>query len=161
MSNTIPISAITDHDRLSGLSKRVIALLTLVMLVDSFDQTALAFAAPDVFLLYVVTAMAGFSVLGLQNTLHGVAGAIYPTSVRANGVGWALSVAKIGAIAGPFVGGILMASNASVKELFLAAAIPLVVCIVSAALLRRLYNSHVDSDTAVASPPFEQAGTNL
>ncbi|CAJ0737259.1 MFS transporter [Pandoraea apista] len=122
---------------------------------------ALGMLGNDVFLLYVVTAMAGFSVLGLQNTLHGVAGAIYPTSVRANGVGWALSVAKIGAIAGPFVGGILMASNASVKELFLAAAIPLVVCIVSAALLTRLYNSHVDSDTAVASPPFEQAGTNL
>lgn len=186
MSNTIPISAITDHDRLSGLSKRVIALLTLVMLVDSFDQAALAFAAPSLIKAWGISALSMGSVFSLQlvglmigGILLGYVGdrfgrkvavvwGVYlfgilslATAIRANGVGWALSVAKIGAIAGPFVGGILMASNASVKELFLAAAIPLVVCIVSAALLRRLYNSHVDSDTAVASPPFEQAGTNL
>lgn len=112
---------------------------------------ALGMLGNNAFLLYAVIAMAGFSVVGLQNTLHGVAGAIYPTAVRANGVGWALSIAKIGAIAGPFVGGMLMTSNASVRELFFAAAIPLLVCIASAALLRRLYNSHVNCNTPVAN----------
>ncbi len=118
---------------------------------------ALGMLGNNASLLYAVIAMAGFSVLGLQNTLHGVAGAIYPTPVRANGVGWALSVAKIGSIAGPFIGGMLMASNASVKELFLAAAIPLLVCIASAALLRRLYNSHVECNTTDASHAGEHA----
>jgi|UPI0007C5D2DA AAHS family 4-hydroxybenzoate transporter-like MFS transporter len=110
-------------------------------------------------LLYVAIAMAGFCVVGLQNSLHGVAGAIYPTPFRANGVGWALSVAKIGSIAGPFIGGMMMAMNASVLSLFLAAAAPLLVCITSGALLKRLYKTH-DLGTApsIEEQPGQAAG---
>jgi MFS transporter, AAHS family, 4-hydroxybenzoate transporter len=47
-----------------------------------------------------------------------VTGLFYPTSHRALGTGWASSVAKLGSIAGPFVGGVVLASGLPVQHIF-------------------------------------------
>jgi len=40
-----------------------------------------------------------------------IAGVYYPSAIRANGAGWATSIAKIGGIAGPMIGGYVLASG--------------------------------------------------
>ena len=59
----------------------------------------------------------------------------YPVSYRANGVGWALSVAKVGSIAGPVIGGMLLSAHLPVSNLFFIAATPLIVAFGSCVLL--------------------------
>jgi AAHS family 4-hydroxybenzoate transporter-like MFS transporter len=79
--------------------------------------------------------------------LHGISGSIYPTRIRSNGVGWALGVAKIGSISGPMLAGLLLAHALPVRELFFAAAVPLLVALLSAFLLMRLYNRYVHAQS--------------
>lgn len=69
-------------------------------------------------LLPAAATAAGFFTIGVQNSLHGVAGSIYPTPIGANGMGWALGFGKIGSIAGPFIGGLLLSIALPVSQLF-------------------------------------------
>lgn len=86
-------------------------------------------------LLLPVSFLAGCFAFGGQTCLHGVVGTLYPTNIRANGVGWAIGIAKIGSIAGPFIAGLLL-PRLSGGQLFLAAASPLLVVAVLALALR-------------------------
>jgi len=55
---------------------------------------------------------------GAHYGMHSIAGLFYPSSFRANGAGWATSIAKIGSIAGPLIGGVILASHFPVKNIF-------------------------------------------
>jgi MFS transporter, AAHS family, 4-hydroxybenzoate transporter len=59
-------------------------------------------------LLVVGMLIGGIGVLGGQIGLNALCGTIYPTYMRAMGAGWALGLGRIGAIAGPALGGYLM-----------------------------------------------------
>lgn len=66
--------------------------------------------------------------VGAHFGLHSVAGIFYPSGYRANGAGWATSIAKIGSVLGPVIGGVTLSSRLPVKATFaLMAACPLVV----------------------------------
>jgi AAHS family 4-hydroxybenzoate transporter-like MFS transporter len=66
--------------------------------------------------------------LGAHAGLHSVAGIFYPSAYRGNGAGWATSIAKIGSILGPMIGGVTLSSRLPVKATFAIMAIcPLVV----------------------------------
>jgi MFS transporter, AAHS family, 4-hydroxybenzoate transporter len=54
------------------------------------------------------TFCAGFIVLGIQTGINVVGAMIYPTSLRANGSGWELGIGRLGSIAGPVIGGLLV-----------------------------------------------------
>lgn len=86
-------------------------------------------------LLFPTVFLAGFFAFGVQTCLHGVVGSLYPTRIRANGVGWAIGIAKIGSMLGPYIGGLLIAGLTS-QQLFMAAASPLVLVAVLAFALR-------------------------
>lgn len=133
--------------------------IVLFVLLGCPMVAVLGLAAQSAVLLFVTMTMAGFFVVGTQNSLHGISGSIYPTRVRTNGVGWALGVGKIGSISGPFLGGLLLARGLPVPELFVAAATPLLIALASAFLLMRLYNRHVHgrdsgSDRGTGDDPF-------
>src|SRR6185503_19301285 len=81
-------------------------------------------AADSTWLLMLATFGAGCAVIGGQTNLHSIAGKFYPTFIRANGVGWANGVGRIGSVAGPGIGGMLIALNLPTSQLFLFAAIP-------------------------------------
>lgn len=66
----------------------------------------------------------GFCVLGLQAGLNAMAGILYPTSCRANGVGHAFGLGRIGAVVGPLAGGVLIGMHVSMQTMFMLAAIP-------------------------------------
>jgi AAHS family 4-hydroxybenzoate transporter-like MFS transporter len=113
-----------------GLSAIIVLALLAIPAV-----AALGALNGDSGLLLPASFLAGCFAFGGQTCLHGFVGSLYPTPVRANGVGWAIGIAKIGSIAGPFIGGMLL-PRLSGSQLFLAAASPLVVVTILALTLR-------------------------
>jgi AAHS family 4-hydroxybenzoate transporter-like MFS transporter len=55
--------------------------------------------------------------------LHSIAGIFYPSAYRGSGAGWAISVAKIGSIAGPLIAGRLLETSLPVQNIFAVVAI--------------------------------------
>jgi len=80
--------------------------------------------AHQMFLLYLLVAVAGAATIGTQNIANAYVSQYYPISMRSTGLGWALGIGRIGAIVGPTFGGILLSSNTSVQFNFIAFAIP-------------------------------------
>jgi len=56
---------------------------------------------------------AGFLVLGGQLGLNASSATLYPTFMRSTGAGWSLGIGRVGSIAGPIVGGILISTGIS------------------------------------------------
>jgi MFS transporter, AAHS family, 4-hydroxybenzoate transporter len=82
---------------------------------------------------------AGAGIVGMQNGLNAGAGLIYPTDLRANGVGYALGIGRVGSIAGPLLGSALTRLDVSPNAFFYVAALgPLLCACCCAALLRLL-----------------------
>ena len=50
----------------------------------------------------------GFFVAGGQNGLNTLSGTLYPEAMRSTGSGWAYGVGRVGSIAGPILGGVLI-----------------------------------------------------
>jgi AAHS family 4-hydroxybenzoate transporter-like MFS transporter len=84
-----------------------------------------------------------------------IAGVFYPSVIRANGAGWATSIAKIGAIAGPAVAGVLLAEGIMPIYLFALVAIcPMIlaVCAIGIGLVVRRERSRPSSALGLAEP---------
>jgi len=75
----------------------------------------------------VVLAIAGGGFIGSQLGLNGFCASMYPAETRSTGIGWALGVGRLGGIAGPIVGGALLALGRPGTEVLLYAAGPGVV----------------------------------
>ena len=75
----------------------------------------------------IVLAIAGGGFIGSQLGLNGFCASIYPAATRSTGIGWALGVGRLGGIAGPIVGGFLLALGRPATEVLLYAAGPGVV----------------------------------
>lgn len=78
--------------------------------------------------LYLVGAATGVFVIGAQIAQHVVSGEVYPTEIRSTGVGWALTVGRLGSIVGPLLGGALQMAGLTFSQYFLIFAIPSFVC---------------------------------
>lgn len=74
--------------------------------------------------LLVLTFLLGACVQGAQAGLNVLAAVYYPTAIRSTGVGWALSIGRIGSIIGPTLGGAMLALQWTPQEIFRAGAVP-------------------------------------
>jgi AAHS family 4-hydroxybenzoate transporter-like MFS transporter len=66
----------------------------------------------------VLNALIGFFLIGGHFGVLSVCGVFYPSAYRANGAGWASSMSKIGSVAGPLVGGIILSTSLPVRNIF-------------------------------------------
>ncbi len=66
----------------------------------------------------------GFCLIGGQNAANALSATFYPTMARSTGVGWALGIGRLGGIAGPAIGGSLLAFGLPPKQIFLCACGP-------------------------------------
>jgi len=73
-----------------------------------------------------VVLFAGATIVGGQPGINALATALYPTPLRATGVGWCLGVGRAGSIVGPLVAAQLIAHQVSNEALFRVAALPAV-----------------------------------
>ncbi|MEO0419427.1 MAG: MFS transporter [Pseudomonadota bacterium] len=88
---------------------------------------------------------AGLGVIGGQLGGNAFAAGAYPALLRASGVGWALSVGRIGAVAGPAIGGLLLARGVGLEGLFFVAAAATVVPAAIFLLIGRISRRHESS----------------
>ncbi|RDV12236.1 MFS transporter [Arthrobacter sp. RT-1] len=81
---------------------------------------------PPAAVMTVLAAVAGFGGLGTQNMINDYIAQFYPAATRATGLGWALAVGRIGAIAGPSYGALLVSFGGGVPAAAMAFAAPAV-----------------------------------
>jgi AAHS family 4-hydroxybenzoate transporter-like MFS transporter len=93
----------------------------------------MGFVSHDWFL--VVQVISALLVSGSHFGVHSIAGIFYPSAIRASGTGWATSVAKIGGVLGPLIGGVILASGMPViRSYALLAICPVIVCVSALAI---------------------------
>ncbi len=105
------------------------------MLMLLASVVAFGFAGSSLPLLMAFAMAIGFSMIGTICALYAIIGAMYPVRVRNTGTGLAIGVGRLGAIAGPYLGGVLIAAGWT-RPLYCAVlALPL---LASAFLVRRV-----------------------
>jgi AAHS family 4-hydroxybenzoate transporter-like MFS transporter len=119
-------------------------IITVLPLVGTPVVALLGTGLPGPMLVAAVF-LTGFTVVGTQFGLNAVAALIYPTALRAKGTGAAVGVQKIGAIAGPVIGGMLMSAHLPVKHLFFLGAVPVAFVAVLAFVLGCLHRRRDDA----------------
>jgi AAHS family 4-hydroxybenzoate transporter-like MFS transporter len=78
---------------------------------------------------------AGFGIIGCQGALNASAGLIYPSGCRTTGVGAALGLGRIGSLAGPIVGGVVLDSGVPLQQMFFVPMLPLAVATIATLIL--------------------------
>jgi AAHS family 4-hydroxybenzoate transporter-like MFS transporter len=97
----------------------VVTFFLATISVALIGQPGLGFATVS-----VIVFVAGWCIVGGQPGLNTLAATYYPTSARSTGVGAALGVGRLGAIIGPYVGGVLLGQQWPAQQLFWVAAVP-------------------------------------
>ncbi|RYE42691.1 MAG: MFS transporter [Hyphomicrobiales bacterium] len=83
--------------------------------------------------------LVGFGALGCQMGLFAAAAEAYSTRVRSTGVGWASGMGRLGSLAGPMIGGVLVAQGVAPYTIFGLLVVPILfTAIVVGALASRL-----------------------
>lgn len=121
-------------DRFGAASVAVMPFLAVPLLLT----LGLAPLTDGAFLALVL--LLGTFLIGGHYGVMSVVGLLYPASIRATGTGTAAAIAKLGSIAGPLVGGILLSSTLPPKTTFAFIAVcPLVLflCMIVVAILER------------------------
>jgi AAHS family 4-hydroxybenzoate transporter-like MFS transporter len=118
-----------------GMAPITVLCMLAIAMVGAIGYLALQSPA----LLFASVFLAGFCVLGVQFGINAVSATLYPTALRSTGSGWAFGVGRVGSIAGPVVGGLLIAAHLGLPHLYLVAAIPFVFASIAAFALTRLY----------------------
>ena len=96
--------------------------------------------------------LSGCAIVGMQSGLNASAGLIYPTALRANGVGYALGIGRIGSVTGPLIGSLLTKLGMPASAFFYVAALgPLICAGCFVLLLNRL--RHMGRNAAAGAPP--------
>jgi AAHS family benzoate transporter-like MFS transporter len=77
-------------------------------------------AGPPVTVVYLMLVLAGVGTHGTQCLVIAAVASHYPAHLRGTALGWALGVGRIGAVAAPQAGGLLLAAGLGVNSNFLA-----------------------------------------
>ena len=102
-----------------GLQKTIFSYLiftALLMVVFGFFKGSM--------LVLILFGLIGFGIQGGFVGMYSLAARLYPTEIRATGVGWAVGAGRIGAIFGPLLGGFLIGAGFSMTTNFMIFAIP-------------------------------------
>jgi AAHS family 4-hydroxybenzoate transporter-like MFS transporter len=97
--------------------KRILLTLVLTWLLGALALLILGFSR-NLNLSIVACAVAGFGVIGAQPLLNNLTAKLYETEVRATAVGFELGVGRIGAVLGPFIGGVIQQLLPGLLDLF-------------------------------------------
>ena len=114
------------------------AAMALLFLCAAFAIAAIGTPGISYTTMVSAVSLAGFCTLGSQFGNNAAAGLLYPAAFRSRGVGWALGIGRVGSVAGPLVGGMLIARQLPPEKLFLLASLPMVVGMAAAAMVAGL-----------------------
>jgi AAHS family benzoate transporter-like MFS transporter len=127
------------------------------LVITGFAAAAAALAllatAPPTGVVVLLVVVMGFGGLGTQNMLNDHVAGYYPAAVRATGLGWALGVGRLGAIAGPSYGAFFVGAGSALAASSLAFAVPaLLGALVISPLARRSRAATAELTAAPARP---------
>jgi MFS transporter, AAHS family, benzoate transport protein len=94
----------------TAIAAAAVAAVALVVLVSG----------PPVAVVYLMLVLAGVGTHGTQCLIIAAVASHYPAHLRGTALGWALGTGRIGAVAAPQVGGLLLAAGLGVNSNFLA-----------------------------------------
>jgi MFS transporter, AAHS family, 4-hydroxybenzoate transporter len=86
---------------------------------------------------------AGFCILGVQFGNIATEANIYPTYIRAWGVGSNFAIGRIGGALGPLLGGFAFGAKLPAQQIFLIAALPLIIGLIATLAIKPLYQRHI------------------
>jgi AAHS family 4-hydroxybenzoate transporter-like MFS transporter len=84
-----------------------------------------------------ISILFGAFVVGAQGGINAIASSAYPTEMRATGIGWTAGFGRLVAIAGPAIGGILLAMQFSQLAIAIVFAAPMLIVAAAALALPR------------------------
>jgi AAHS family 3-hydroxyphenylpropionic acid transporter len=95
------------------------------LFVVTFSATALGLIAmslvgKNLALVLCAAFAVGFFIIGCQFLLYGVSPLVYPVQMRATGVGWAIGIGRLGAIAGPTLAGLILQGGGGSSQVLMA-----------------------------------------
>lgn len=122
--------------------------VTIIYFLCTAVALMLLAASPALVWVYLLVFVAGFGTVGTQSLLNTFIGSYYPAKSRATGIGMALSVGRLGVIAGPTYGGFLVSAGVGPSWQLFAFAIP---AVVGATLTMLIPDSGRDKSTTRAS----------
>jgi AAHS family 4-hydroxybenzoate transporter-like MFS transporter len=146
------------------IDKRGVSAIAVLYLIACPAVGVIGFIDQSVYILGAAIFLAGFCLVGITLSMNAVAGLIYPTEIRAKGVGWANGLGRLGSISGPSLGAWLVGMHLPVTQLFLAPVVPMAIGFVLCALLARLcvrrFGGHSLYDRGEREPAeiFDAAG---
>lgn len=97
--------------------------------------------APITHFVYATAWVLGIFLFGAMVGLYVVSPSLYPASARTTGMGWALGVGRLGAIAAPACAGVLIDAGWDPSRLYYVFSIPLFAAVLSAVCLWRVSQS--------------------
>ncbi|MGX9134326.1 MFS transporter [Rummeliibacillus sp. JY-2-4R] len=115
------------------------SVLLLFFLLAAISLTLLGWVH-NIFLLYVLVAIAGATTIGTQIICNAYISQFYPTEMRSSGLGWALGIGRLGAIAGPLIGGVLLTMKLPFYQNFLIFALPGIIGALALCLVQEKYS---------------------
>ena len=106
------------------------------MLCGAVVVAAFGYLSTTLAITLTLAFFAGFTTNGGFNAFYALAAALYPTEIRATGIGWAMGIGRIGAVIGPMLGGVLIGQGLGLAGLLAVFALPLLVAGLSALFIR-------------------------
>jgi len=97
-------------------------MIMLALLLVLLSTTSVSLGA-----MMILIGAIGFVVHGSMIGLYATAPALYPTEMRATGMGWAIGLSRFGAVLGPASAGVLLDMGWSPQQLFQAYALPAII----------------------------------
>lgn len=139
-------------DKRGAIAITVMPVMTAILLL------AASFVRMGHLQFMVLSAITGGFLIGGHFGMHSICGIFYPSAYRANGAGWATSIAKIGSVAGPILGGIVLSTSLPVRYVFAVLAVcPVVfaICIfVVGRMHRKILGREALASENVEMPPL-------
>lgn len=134
-------------DRRGAIAITTMPVVTAILLLFAGFVTV----GHDAFL--VLSSLIGGFLIGGHFGMHSICGIFYPSAYRGNGAGWATSVAKIGSVAGPILGGVILSTSLPVRNIYAVLAVCPVVFAVCICVVGRMHSRMLGREAAAAVEP--------
>jgi AAHS family 4-hydroxybenzoate transporter-like MFS transporter len=138
-------------DRRGAIAITVMPVMTAILLFVA------SFASMGHIEFLLLAAITGGFLIGGHFGMHSICGIFYPSAYRANGAGWATSVAKIGSVAGPILGGIVLSTSLPVRYIFAVLAVCPAVMAVCIYIVGRMHRRILGREALAADESAKRA----
>jgi MFS transporter, AAHS family, 4-hydroxybenzoate transporter len=132
-------------DKRGAIAITVMPIMTALLLLTA------TFVSMGHIAFLVLSAATGGFLIGGHFGMHSICGIFYPSAYRGNGAGWATSIAKIGSVAGPILGGIVLSTTLPVRDIFAVLAVCPVVMAVCIYIVGRLHRRILGREALAAT----------